>query len=172
VIERPQPSEYHEFYGTYVDAVPEGDVLEILTHAVDELPRLVSDLAEEQAGFRYEPGKWSVKEVVGHVADCELIFAYRMLRFARGDETALPGMDQDPYVENANFDGQPIAKLAEQFRRARQTTVALVTSFEGNVFDRRGIASENAISVRALAYILAGHELHHRSVLKERYGLS
>lgn len=171
MIDRPDPSEYNEFYATYVDAVPEGGLVETLASAAEDLPGLVAGLDDERALHRYEPGKWSVKEVVGHVLDVEWIFAYRALRFARGDETPLPGMDQDPYVAAAHFDAQPIADLADRFANARRASTAMVASFDGEALARRGIASGHPVTVRALAWILAGHELHHRRVLQERYGL-
>jgi len=171
MIDRPHPSEYNEFYDTYVRAVPEGDVLEILRRGADELPELLQGLSDERALYRYEPEKWSVKEVVGHVIDVEWIFAYRALTIARGDETPLPGMEQDPYVENGAFDRQPLSSLLEQFGHARRASSALIASFQEGDFDRVGTASDNAISVRALTYILAGHELHHRTVLRERYAI-
>lgn len=170
-IDRPDTSEYTDDYAPYVDAVPEGDVLAILASAARVLPELLSHVDEEHALSRYEPGKWSVKEVVGHVVDMEWVFSYRALRFARGDETPLPGVDQDPYVAIAGFDRQPLGDLAQQFADLRAASVRMFSSFDGRAFDRRGTASGNPITVRATAYILAGHELHHRRILRERYGI-
>jgi hypothetical protein len=144
-------------------------VVETLERQLGETLALLGGLSEEQAGARYEPGKWSVKELVGHVVDTERIFAYRALRFARGDRTPIPGFEQDPYVAGGNFDARTLRDLADEFACVRRATVALLRHLGEDAWRRTGTASDNEVSVRALAHIIAGHELHHLNVLRERY---
>ena len=165
---RPEADEYAPDYERYVSQV-EGDVLETLERQGAQTLALLGGLSEDAAGSRYEPGKWSVKELVGHVIDGERVFAYRALRFARGDATPLPGFDQDPYVAAANSDARTLASLAEEFGHVRAATLALLRSLDPEAWARRGTANDAEVSVRALAYIIAGHEAHHVRVLRERY---
>ena len=166
---RPGSDEYAPYYEKYTSLVPEGDVVETLRRQAAETLALLRSVDEEQAGSRYEPGKWSVKEVVGHVIDTERIFAYRALRFARGDRTELPGFEQDGYIENAEFDRRTLRDLAEEFEHVRGATLKLFGSLSPEAWLRRGTASGNQVSVRALAYIAAGHEAHHVNILRTRY---
>lgn len=171
-LARPEPSEYPEFYRTYVDQVPDGPILDRLEQQRRSTARLLASVGEERAMFRYAEGKWSIKEVVGHVADAERVFAYRALVAARGDRTPLPGFDEDEYVERAGFDRLALTELAAGFDRARQATVSLFSTFSPEETERRGIANGAEISLRALAWIIAGHERHHVRVLGERYGVT
>jgi len=132
---------------------------------------LLATVSEERAGFRYAPGKWSVRELVGHLADSERIMSYRALRIGRGDATPLAGFDQDTYIATAGFDARPLADLARELALVRAATVALFAHFDDAAFARRGTANDNPVSVRALAAIIAGHELHHLAILAERYGI-
>lgn len=166
---RPTPEEYAPLYETYVRLVPAGDLLDTLAREHERTLGLLAEVDEERALYRYEEGKWSLKEVVGHLADTERIFAYRALTFARRDANPLPGMDQDPYVEAAGFDRRSWESLVGEWRLERQANLLLFGSFDGETLDRRGNASGFGVSVRALLYIIAGHELHHRRVLEERY---
>jgi uncharacterized damage-inducible protein DinB len=166
---RPDANEYAPYYEKYVSLVPTGDITETLQTQSAETLALLRSVPEESASSRYEPGKWSVKEVVGHVIDTERIFAYRALRFARGDQTPLPGYEQDDYVRAANFDARTLAALADDFERVRAATLALLRSLDAEAWQRRGTANDNEVSVRALAHIIAGHELHHVGILRERY---
>jgi hypothetical protein len=166
---RPEAGEYVAYYGKYVSQVPEGDVVETLERQVGETLALLGTLGEERAGRGYEPGKWSVKELVGHLSDAERVFAYRALRFARGDRTPLPGFDQDPYVLAGNFNARTLSDVAEEFAEVRRATLRLLRSLDEEAWARRGLASDNEITVRALAYIIAGHEAHHVRILRERY---
>jgi len=166
---RPDATEYAPYYEKYVSLVPAGDVVETLETQLVETLALLRGLSEERAGSRYEPGKWSVKELVGHLIDSERVFAYRALRFARGDRTPLPGFEQDDYVRGGNFDARPLAELAGEFESVRRATVALLRGLDAEAWQRRGTANESEASVRALAHIIAGHELHHRDVLRTRY---
>ncbi len=166
---RPEAGEYASYYGRYISQVPEGDVVETLERQIGETLALLGTVDEETAGRGYEPGKWSVKELVGHLSDAERVFAYRALRFARGDRTPLPGFDQDPYVLAGNFNARTLADVAEEFAAVRRATLRLLRSLDAEAWARRGVASDNEISVRALAYIIAGHEAHHVRILRERY---
>jgi hypothetical protein len=166
---RPSAEEYAPYYEKYVSLVPAGDVVETLERQGAETLALLRGLSEEQAASRYEPGKWSVKEVVGHIIDGERIFAYRALRFARGDRTPLPGFEQDDYVSGGDFDARTLSDLTDEFGHVRRATLALLRPLGEAEWRRTGTASDNEVSVRALAHIIAGHELHHLNVLRARY---
>ncbi len=166
---RPGKDEYAQYYEKYTSLVPEGDVVETLERQLAETLALLGSVDEERAATRYEPGKWSIREVVGHIIDAERIFAYRALRFARGDRTELPGFEQDGYIEHGDFDARTLRDLAEEFEHVRRATLKLFANLSDEAWLRRGVASDNEISVRALAYILAGHEAHHVNILQTRY---
>jgi uncharacterized damage-inducible protein DinB len=166
---RPAQDEYAPYYEKYVSLVPDGNIVETLERQSADTLALLRSVPEDRAASRYAPGKWSIKEVVGHVIDTERIFAYRALRFARDDRTPLPGYDQDEYARAANFDARTLRDLADDFERTRAATLALLRSFDAGAWQRRGTANDNPVSVRALAHIIAGHELHHVGILRERY---
>jgi uncharacterized damage-inducible protein DinB len=168
-IPRPAADEYDPYYAKYVSLVPDGDLVKMLSTQIEKTSKLLNAVAESKAGFRYAPGKWSIKEVVGHLSDSERIFSYRALRFARADTNPLPGFEQDDYVKSAGFDARLLADLLDEFRAVRQATVTLLKSFDEEALRRRGVASDKPISVRALAYNIAGHELHHGEILRTRY---
>ena len=165
---RPAPTEYAPYYERYVSLVA-GDVVETLERQAAETAAILGGLGEERGDSRYEPGKWSVKELISHVVDTERIFAYRLLRIARGDRTPMEGFDQDPYVANSNAGARTLRSLAEEFAHVRAATLALVRSLDDAAWSRTGVANENEVTVRALAHIIAGHEAHHMGVLRERY---
>jgi hypothetical protein len=166
---RPDETEYVPYYGKYVSLVPEGDIVGVLGEQIGETHALLRSIPEERAGFRYAPDKWSIKELVGHLIDSERIFSYRALRFARDDKTALPGYEQDDYVRSGSFDDLALGDLAAEFASVRQATVLLFKHLNRDAWTRRGAANESEVSVRALAHIIAGHELHHRQVLRDKY---
>lgn len=168
-IGRPDETEYIQYYGRYISLVPDGQILTVLSSQLAETLALLRSIPESQAGFRYEPDKWSIKELVGHLIDTERIFSYRALRFARKDKTALPGYEQDDYVRNASFDDYPLGELAAEFESVRQSTLFLFKHLDEEAWMRRGSANNSEASVRALSYIIAGHELHHRGILESRY---
>lgn len=168
-IARPGTDEYDPYYGKYISLVPDGDLIKILSAQIDETSHLLNAVTESKAGFRYAPGKWSIKEVVGHLSDAERIFSYRALRIGRGDTTPLPGFEQEDYVKGTNFDVRLLTDLVNEFRAVRQATITLLKSFDEEALRRRGVASDKPISVRALAYCIAGHELHHLAILRARY---
>jgi hypothetical protein len=166
---RPQASDYAPNYAKYVALVPDGDFLEILKKQLHEMRPLLEPLSEQQADFRYEPGKWSIKESLGHVNDTERIFAYRLLRIARGDQTPLPGFEQDDYVKTANSSRRKLSDLLDEFSAVRQASISLLRSLDAAAWLRRGTASEKQISVTALAFILLGHALHHQQIFEKSY---
>jgi uncharacterized damage-inducible protein DinB len=166
---RPRADEYSPYYHGYVSLVPAGDVVETLERQHAETQALLAGLSDEQGAARYGPGKWSVKELVGHLVDSERVFAYRVLRFARGDRTPLPGFEQDDYVRGGDFDARTLADLAAEFAAVRRATVALLRSLDAAAWARTGAANDAEVSVRALAHIIAGHELHHVNILRTRY---
>ena len=166
---RPAPSEYAPYYEKYVALVPDGEIVETLERQGQETLALLHSLSEEQAGGAYAEGKWSVKQVVGHVIDAERVFAYRALRFARGDRTPLPGFEQDDFMRGVNFDARTLSSLIDEFEAVRSATLHLLRHLSPEAWARRGTASDNEVTVRALAYIIAGHEAHHVRVLRERY---
>lgn len=171
-IERPGTDEYAESFGDYVGRVPGGaDLLTLLAEQRDGTAALLSDIPAEKAGFRYAPGKWSVKEIVGHLSDVERIMAYRALRIARGDTTPLSGFDENAYVPFANSDDRELDELVEEWVAVRQATLALFRTLPPEAWSRRGTANGKPLSARAVAYIIAGHERHHLETLRDRYGL-
>ena len=169
-MSRPQPDEYAEFYRNYVERVPaDRDVLDVLREQGKETGALLRSLPDDKADYRYAPGKWSIAEVIGHVTDTERIFSYRAMRFARADETPLPGVDQDDLMVTHPFDGRSLTSLADELEHARAANLALFATFDTKTLERRGLASDVPVSVRALLHIIAGHERHHLDVLAERY---
>lgn len=166
---QPEADEYDPYYGRYVSLVDSSDIVSSLEKQARETHALLTGLTDQQANVRYAPGKWSVKEVLGHMNDTERIMSYRALRIARGDQTPIEGFEQDDYVPLGKFDGRTIADLLEEFAAIRQATIRLLSHFDAESATRRGTASNKPVSARALAYIIAGHELHHRRVLQEKY---
>jgi len=171
-IPRPAADEYVVYYGKYIAKVPGEDALLTLASHIEGLHPGLRGLDDAQAMHRYGPGKWSVKEVLGHLCDAERVFAYRALRFARADVTPLPGFDESSWAPRSGADQRPVADLADELRAVRAATVALFRSFDPEMLARRGEANGNPVSVRAIAWIIAGHALHHEEVLRERYGLA
>ena len=170
-IPRPGTDEFAPYYAPYVVRVPGDDALLTLASHIETWHPVLRDLSDAQALHRYAPGKWSVKEVLGHVCDAERVFAYRALRFARADSTPLPGFDENAWVPAAGNNRRPVVDIADELRAVRAATVALFRSLDADALARRGEANGRTISVRALAWIAAGHALHHEAILSERYGL-
>lgn len=169
MIPRPDASEFLPYYGKYIDRVPDGDLLRTLRAQLDETLALVRGLPEERGGHRYAPGKWSIREVLGHVTDAERIFAYRALRIGRGDATPLASFDENAYAESSGADARTLVDLADEFEHVRLGNLALFRSLGDEALARRGTASGGEVSARALAWIIAGHERHHVDLLRERY---
>ena len=166
---RPGPDEYAPFYAGYVNAVPDGELLVLLRDQLAETEALLREFKGARADHRYGPDKWTVKEVVGHMADAERIFAYRALRFARGDRTPLPGFDENDFVRGSNFNARPLPEIAGELRSVRMATITLFAGLSEEALARRGPANGVEVSVRALAWITAGHERHHARIIRERY---
>ena len=166
---KPAKSEFLPYYERYIALVPDGDVISTLANQIGETLALLRGLPASSSTYRYAPGKWSVNELVGHMIDSERLFAGRALRFGRNDPTPIPGFEQDDYVRNSSFDAYPLSELASELEAVRQSTLFLFRHMDEEAWTRRGIANNAEVSVRALAYIIAGHELHHREILNTRY---
>lgn len=170
---RPQPGENAPYYDRYISLVlvndPGNDILAALEDQRRQMLLLLSGRTEADGDLRYSPEKWSLKEVLGHLNDTERIMSYRALRIARGDATPIEGFEQDDYVRNAPFGRRPLADLIEDYIAVRRATVSLFRNLDEAAWTRRGTAANNAVTVRALAYIIAGHELHHRRIIEEKY---
>ncbi|MYA33929.1 MAG: DinB family protein [Gemmatimonadales bacterium] len=169
-MRRPGADEHGDYYAIYIDRVPDDrPLVDILGEAPDALDALLGDLPAERENFAYEPGKWTCREVLGHVIDAERLFAYRALHIARADAAELPGMDQNEWAAASNATGRPIAELLHEFRAVRTANAAFFASLDEDALSRRGVASGAECTVRAIIHIIAGHELHHRDMLRERY---
>lgn len=166
---RPEPTEYEPYYGLYIDQVPEGNVVELLESELEAMLGLLRAIPADREPFRYAEGKWSIREVVGHLIDTERTFGHRALVFARRDPARLPGIDQDEWANASNAYGRPLGELLDEFEHVRRGHVAMFGGFDESAGSRSGIASGCSFTVRSLAYILVGHEIHHRKVLRERY---
>jgi hypothetical protein len=170
-MNHPDRSECAPYYRGYIDELPIGeiDILQILAGQIEKTCGLLQSVDEEQSLRCYAPGKWNIKEIVGHLIDAERVFTYRALSFARNDPSPLPSMEQDDWVRQAGSDKRPLADLLEELRRVRASSLSLFTSFDEEMLMRKGFASGAEFTVRTFPYIIAGHELHHQRVLKERY---
>jgi uncharacterized damage-inducible protein DinB len=169
MTKRPEPFDYAPYYGKYIALVPDGDLAVILSRQIDATSALLSPLSEQQAAYAYAPGKWSIKEVLGHLMDTERIFGYRALRIARNDKTPLPGYEQDDYVATANFNARSMSSLLEEFAAVRKASVELFKHFTEEEWIRRGTANQVEMTALSLGYVVAGHELHHVDVVRKRY---
>jgi hypothetical protein len=168
-IGRPQAGEYAPYYDRYISLVQGDNILEILDDQRRQFVLLMSGRSEDDGNFRYAPGKWTVKELLGHINDTERIFTYRALRIARGDQTPIEGFEQDDYVRNADFNARSLEDMVEDYIAVRRATLSLLRNLSPEAWTRKGIANNNEVTVRAIAYTLAGHDLHHRRILEERY---
>lgn len=167
--QRPTNVEYTAYQEQYVSLVGDGSITDILAEQAERTVALLSSITEEQANYRYAPGKWTLKEVIGHISDNERIMSYRLLRIARGDKTPLPGYNQDDFMNEASFQSWTLSQVIEDYISVRRSTLTLLRGLSDEAWSRTGIANDSAISARALAYINAGHELHHLSVIQEKY---
>ncbi|MDQ2658208.1 MAG: DinB family protein [Bacteroidota bacterium] len=166
---RPDIEKVPAFYKGYVELVQDMDLLDALRHAAKLVQQTVPYIAEDQGEYRYAEGKWSVKEVLNHIMDAERVFAYRALRFARKDETPLHPFEENDYAPEANAHARSIQQHAREMKRLRETTIDLYLSFSPEMLEREGTASGKKLSVKNLGYIIAGHEIHHLNILRERY---
>ena len=166
---RPGTDEIAQYYFTYIDKVPDGDVRAILRTQRSETAAVFSGISEAQSRSRYAPGKWSIREVLGHINDCERMFTFRAFWFARGLGGSLPSFDQDVASRHAGADERPLASHLEEFLAIRGASLLLFDQMPAEGWARRGVASDNPMSVRGLAYVTAGHVEHHLRILRERY---
>jgi hypothetical protein len=169
MVMRPETNEYTKHQANYINLVPEGDLLAMLRKQADSLDDLLSDVSPEEGEYRYAQGKWSLKELIGHIIDTERVMSYRALCLARGDQTPLPGFDQDIYISNAGFERYSLPELLEEYQLVRNATLTLLSRLTDEAWLRTGTVNNHGISVRALGYIIAGHDLHHQTIIKERY---
>jgi uncharacterized damage-inducible protein DinB len=166
-MNRPQTHEYPVWAEQYISLV-EGDVLNLLNRQASEFPDFINDLVEK-ADYAYAPGKWTIKQVIGHIIDTERILAYRLTCFARAENHALPGFDEDAYVANAHFQDRSLLSFSEEFTLLRKANLFLFNSLSEKDLNRSGTASERQITVRALLFVIAGHVIHHTQIIKSRY---
>jgi hypothetical protein len=170
-MNRPEKSEYDGYYERYVSLVADENIVDILARQPDELKGMFADVPEDRGTFAYEEGKWTLKEMLSHVIDGERMFAYRVLRISRGDETPIEGFEQDGYIENSSANNRCFAELLEEFELQRRSNLLLIDNLSEEATLRTGTASGLSISVRGLVYIMAGHVQHHLNILKERYSI-
>jgi hypothetical protein len=171
LISKPDATEHAPYYGRYIDLVPDGDIVGTLAGQIGVTLTELRKISDADSLHRYAPGKWSVREVVGHLIDAERIFAYRALRFARNDRTKLPGFEQDDYILAASFDLRGWGDLIDEFYAVRRSNLAMFRGLTEEAWMRRGVANDNEMSVRAAAYVIAGHERHHLGVIREKYAI-
>jgi hypothetical protein len=169
VVGRPEPGEYAPYYDRYISLITGSDILTTLDSERRKTMLLLSGRDEDDGNLRYAPEKWTAKEVVGHLCDTERVFAYRALRIARGDRTPIEGFEQDDYVRNGPYGRVALAEVIEDYIAVRRATLTLLRNLGETAWLRRGIANKNEVSVRAIAYVIGGHELHHRRILEEKY---
>jgi len=171
-MQRPAETEYAPFYAGYVALVPETDIVAVLGGQVDEIRRRLASVPAEKETHRYAAGKWSLRQVLGHLVDAERVFGYRAFCFSRGEQAALPSFDENQYVAAAGSDSIPLRELVEELALVRQANLVALRRLDAREWTRVGTASGKPVSVRALAWIMAGHPRHHLQILRERYGVS
>lgn len=168
-IERPAAHEYDPYYAGYIDRVEGKQLLEVMRRQQSRVLDLLTGLSEEQASHRYAPDKWSIKQVIGHLMDTERVFVYRALSIARGEKQSLPGFEQDEYVASGGFDVRTVESLRDEYQAVRSATIAFFASLDDASWLDTGTANEVNVSVRAIGYIIPGHEAHHLSIIEKRY---
>lgn len=168
-LQRPQAGEFNPYYEKYIARVPDGDFVEQLARNADETLAILRAIPDNAGDRAYAEGKWSIKELVGHICDAERIFSYRLLRIGRGDQTPMESFDENAFVPAGDFAQRTMASLNEEFASVRAATITLVAGLPTDGWLRLGAASGSPVSARALAFIIAGHELHHREILLTRY---
>jgi uncharacterized damage-inducible protein DinB len=168
-MKRPLPSEYPSFYKHYVDNVKTNNIIKELRDQVIDIQAIISEIPEEKEEFLYAPGKWTIKEIIGHIIDTERVLGYRAMRFARKDKTPLPGYDEDHYVANGNFNKQTLYSLGHEFAIVREANLALFKTWDEEALSQVGVANGLDVTVRSLLFMIAGHATHHMGVIKEKY---
>ena len=169
MIEYLNNDEYNPYYGAYIDKATSTDIIEGLSYNLKSISTFFESIPKSKEDYAYADGKWTIKDILLHLIDTERVFSYRALRIARGDSTQLPGFDQDLYVENALATNRTLTSLIEEYKSLRQSTLTLFKTFTPEMLMATGTASDSAISVRAIGYILSGHENHHVMIIKDRY---
>ncbi|MDN5213838.1 DinB family protein [Fulvivirgaceae bacterium BMA12] len=169
MITKPSDAEYPDFYSRYIALVPDGDVFKFLKKQKRMFTALIDSIPEDKLMYSYAEGKWTIKQVVGHVIDTERVMAYRALVFSRGERQAIPGFDENDYVEKASFNKKDIQDLIQEFVKLRESNMALIQNFSSDMMERKGNANDFLFSVRAIIYIIAGHVEHHINVIKNKY---
>ena len=168
---KPSLSTYNPYFKDYIDLVPTENLLEELERTQINTQKLLSLISEEKANFRYAEGKWSIKELIVHLTDCERVFQFRTLSFARNDKTNLPGFEEDDFALHSKADNRTLDDIAEEFQSVRKATISLFNSFDEDDLSKTGMANGGKLNVNACGFIICGHEIHHVNVLKERYML-
>lgn len=171
ILERPTAAEYNPYYDHFISLVGEGDLLQILADSYQKTDDLLKDVTEEQANSSYAEGKWTIKELLVHLADTERVFGYRSMSIARGDQTAFPGFEHNDYVPLSGANERPLSDILEELSSIRASTISLFRGMPKEGFSRIGTASDSPASPLAIACIVVGHETHHRGVLEERYSI-
>lgn len=169
MFKRPKLEEFPAYTRNYIKLIPEGDIVDILTEQLDTTYNLLSQITEDQAGYRYEEGKWTLSEVLGHLTDTERIMAYRILRIARGDQNPLMGFDENEFVKKASFYVRPMPELLEDYQNVRLATISLLKGLPQHSLTYWSNANGFDVSVETVAYMVAGHERHHLKIIEERY---
>lgn len=169
---KPDPSSYNPYYKDYIDLIHSDHLIEVLKTTQEDTQLLLSTIPSEKEDYRYAEGKWTVKEVIQHCIDCERVFQFRAMTFARGDTTALPGFSDDDYVAQSMVEKRTLHSLANEYQTVRNATISLFETFDNTILNRTGMANGGKLSVSACGFIICGHEIHHKNVLKERYHLA
>jgi len=169
VIVKPNHGDYAPYYERYISLLPDDDILSILEVQKKTSEEFLKTLSEEQGNISYTEGKWTIKEVVGHIIDTERVMAYRALCFSRGEKQSQPGFEQEDYIANGNYNNRTMDDLINEFIAVRNANLIMFKSFSEEMLKQSGIASDNKVTVLALIYIIAGHEKHHIKIIKEKY---
>lgn len=166
---RPTEGEYLPYQLNYINRVPDGDMIEVLKSTIEETAAFLKSIPEDKLNYRYAEGKWTIKQVVQHLIDTERIMTYRALTFARNDKTELPGFEENDYAEESNVDERSMDELINEYAAVRNASILLFTSMNDSLLNRSGIANRGRVKVKTFAYVIAGHELHHEAIIRERY---
>ncbi len=169
-MRKPDPNEYPDYYGNkYIALVPEGDILELMTAQLRDTIKLLEDIGEEKSNYRYGEGKWSIKEVIGHLIDEERLFGYQIFRMSRGDRSSLPGINEDEYVEKGKFDNRSLRSISDEFKYLRNSNIEMITGLDEKMLLLPGTADGHNLTVRTIPFVMVGHVIHHTNVIRERY---
>ena len=168
-MKRPEPHEHSPYYENYIKLVDGNDPIKLMIDQLTRTQKLFTEISEDKGGYSFAEGKWTIKEVLGHIIDTERVFAYRALSIARGEKQSLPGFEQEDYARTANYNERNLTDIIEEYKLTREANIALFKSFEDKAINRRGIANNKEITVRAILFIIPGHEEHHINIIKSKY---